>query len=239
MPLIQIPLEPPPPQSAGKRNPDQGDLFDSTSWESAYRELHDFPTLLIQTRDELSRARKREALWISLIAHLVLVLVIVNSPKFEKYLPHRAVMMVRTGHDNDKLTFLETPPDLQKPVQPPKTNVMSDKSRMAMSKAPKLNQQELKKILDASRKGRLGPVAPQPPQQQATPPASAQTAQPQPEPQQQAQPQPTTPANQVAKLQAPPVDRKPGPTFKTGPSSASKAIDEAARQAAANHGKFA
>ena len=83
MPLTQIPLEPPPQPPQG-RNPDQGDLFDTTSWESAYRELHDFPTLLIQTRDELSRARKREALWISLIAHLVLVIIIVNSPKFEK-----------------------------------------------------------------------------------------------------------------------------------------------------------
>src|SRR5579864_9286818 len=109
MPLIQIPLEPPPPQQRPGYNPDQGDLFDTNSWESAYRELHDFPTLLIQTRDELARSRKREAFWISLIAHIILILIIVNSPKFEKYLPHRAVMLVHTGRDNDKLTFLETP----------------------------------------------------------------------------------------------------------------------------------
>jgi hypothetical protein len=61
MPLTQIPLEP-PPQSPQGHHPDQGDLFDTTSWDSAYRELHDFPTLLIQTRDELSRTQARSTL---------------------------------------------------------------------------------------------------------------------------------------------------------------------------------
>src|ERR1051325_1184947 len=150
MPLTQIPLQPPPPV---ERRPEQGDLFDSTSWESAYREMHDFPTLLIQARDELARSRKREAFWISLILHIVLILIIVNSPMLEKYLPHRAVMMVN-GKDNNKLTFLELPPDAQKVTQRPKTNVMSDKSRVATSRAPKLDQKELKKLLHVSRQGR-------------------------------------------------------------------------------------
>jgi TonB family protein len=236
MQLIQIPLEPPPQPRPG-HHPDQGDLFDTNSWESAYRELHDFPTLLIQTRDELARSRKREAFWISLIAHIVLVLLIVNSPSLEKYLPHRAVMMVRTGRDHDKLTFLELPPDAEKAVHPPKTNIMSDKSRIAQSRAPKLNRDELKKILDASRQGRPGMAAPAPQQAPAPPPAPPQAAQAQPQP--AAQPQPPPPANQMAKLQTPPMERKPVPSFNTGPMSASRSIDEAARQAAANHGKFA
>jgi TonB family protein len=236
MPLTQIPLDSLPPPPRPGRHPEQGDLFDVDSWESAYRELHDFPTLLIQTRDELARSRKREAFWMSLFAHMVLLVLIILSPKFEKYLPHRAVMMVKTGHDNDKLTFLETPPDLQKPVQPPKTNVMSDKSRIAQSRAPKLNRDELKKILDASRQGRPGPVAPPTPQQTPAtpPPAQAAQAQPQPEPQSQSAP----PPQQVAKLQAPPVERRPTPTFKSGPMSASRSIDEATRQAANSHRRF-
>ena len=236
MQLIQIPLEPPPPQPRPGHHPDQGDLFDTNSWESAYRELHDFPTLLIQTRDELARSRKREAFWISLIAHILLVLLIINFPSLEKYLPHRAVMMVRTGRDNDKLTFLELPPDAQK-VRPPKTNIMSDKSRIAQSRAPKLNRDELKKILDASRQGRPGMAAPAPQQAPAPQPAPPQAAQAQ--PQQAAQPQPPPPANQMAKLQTPPMERKPIPSFKTGPMSASRSIAEAAQQAAANHGRFA
>jgi TonB family protein len=233
MQLIQIPLEPPPPQPRPGHHPDQGDLFDTNSWESAYRELQDFPTLLIQTRDELARSRKREAFWISLIAHIVLILLIVNFPSLEKYLPHRAVMLVRTGRDNDKLTFLELPPDAQK-VRPPKTNIMSDKSRIAQSRAPKLNRDELKKILDASRQGRPGMAAPAP-QQAPAPPQTAQA-----QPQQAAQPQPPPPANQMAKLQTPPMERKPPvPSFNTGAMSANRTIAEAAQQAAASHGRFA
>lgn len=235
MALIQIPLEPPPTQPPPRRNPNQGDLFDTGSWESAYRELHDFPTLLIQTRDELARARKREAFWISLLAHVVLALIIINSPKFEKYLPHRAVMLVHSARDNDKLTFLETTPDLQKPTAPPKTNVMSDKNRIAQTRAPKLDQKELKKILDASRQGRPGPVAPPTPQQQAA--ASPQAAQAQPQPQEQ---QPPPPANQMAKLQTPPMERKPAASvFNTTPMSAQASIAKATREAGPSHGRYA
>src|SRR5947207_3621087 len=217
MSLTQIPLEPPT-----ERLPEQGDLFDSQTWESAYREMHDFPTLLIQARDELARSRKREAFWISLIGHIVLILIIVNSPSLEKYLPHRAVMMVN-GKDNSKLTFLELPPDAQKITERPKTNVMSDKSRVATSRAPKLNQKELKKLLDASRQGRPGPVAPPTPKPQ--PQAQAAQVQPQPQPQQQqAQPQPPAQPQQMAKLQTPPLARKPTPTFDTQPMSAGRAI---------------
>ena len=231
MSLTQIPLEPPT-----ERLPEQGDLFDSQTWESAYREMHDFPTLLIQARDELARSRKREAFWISLIGHIVLILIIVNSPSLEKYLPHRAVMMVN-GKDNSKLTFLELPPDAQKITERPKTNVMSDKSRVATSRAPKLNQKELKKLLDASRQGRPGPVAPPTPKPQ--PQAQAAQAQPQPQPQQQqAQPQPPAQPQQMAKLQTPPLARKPMPTFDTQPMSAGRAIDQAARQAAVSHGRY-
>lgn len=235
MPLIQIPLEPPPVAPPPRRDPNQGDLFDTSSWESAYKELHDFPTLLIQTRDELARSRKREAFWISLVAHLVLILIVVNSDTLmryiDRYLPHRTVLLVQPQR-NDKLTFLQAPPDLQK-VAPPKTNQMSDKNRVAMSRAPKLDQKELKKILDASRQGRPGPVAPQPtPQAQAAP---AQAAQEQPQAQ---QPQPEPPPSQMAKLQTPPVERKPTPSFNTGPMSASRAIEQAAQQAALNHRKY-
>src|SRR5579863_5824659 len=103
MPLIQIPLQAPPADPV----PEQGDLFESNAWESAYREVHDFPTLLIQARDELARSRKREAFWMSVVIHIILILIIVNAPRLERYLPHRAVMLVHTGQDDERLTFLE------------------------------------------------------------------------------------------------------------------------------------
>ena len=231
MSLTQIPLQPPPVNP-----PDHGDLYDANTWESAYREMQDFPTLLIQTRDELARARKREAFWISLIAHIVLVLVIINSPKFEKYFPHRTVMLVNTGRDNNKLTYLALPPDAQKPVPHPDTNIMSDKNRTSMSKTPQLDRKELKKLLDASRAGRPGPVAPPAQQQPPTPPAAApQSAQAQPAPAQEAQPAP--PPAQTARLQSPPVAQRPA--FSTGSMSASRAIDQAAREAAQSRGRYA
>jgi TonB family protein len=163
------------------------------------------------------------------VIHIVLILAIVNAPKFEKYLPHRNVMLVHTSRDNDKLTFLDLPPDMQKPVKRPDTNIMSDKNRTAMSKTPQLDRNELKKLLDATRAGRPGPPAPSPPQQQPAPPeAAAQNP--------QAQPQPTPPPAQTAKLQAPPAAQKPA--FTTQSMSASRAIDEAARAAALGRGKY-
>ena len=232
MPLTQIPFQPP----TVERPSDHGDLYDANTWESAYRELHDFPTLLIQTRDELARARKREAFWMSLAAHLVLGVIIINAPKFEKYLPHRTVMLVHSGRDNNKLTFLELPPDLQKAVPHPDTNVMSDKNRMATTRSPQLDRKQLKKLLDASRAGRPGPVAPPAPQHPPTPAAQPQNAQSQP-PQPAEEAQPAPPPAQTARLQSPPVAQKP--IFNTEPMSASRAIDQAAREAAANHGRYA
>jgi len=226
MSLIQIPMQAPPPEQI----PEQGDLFDRETWETAYREMHDFPTLLIQARDELARSRKREAFWMSVVAHIILILLIVNADRLEKYLPHRAVILAHNTHDN--ATFLELPSDLQKPVQPPKTNVMSDKNRIAESKAPKLDQQQLKKLLDAMRRGRQGPAA-QAPQQSQAPPQTAQAQTPQPEPQQS---QPAPPPTRTAKLQSPPVAQKP--VFSSEQMSASRALDQAARQVASSRGRY-
>jgi len=231
MALTQIPSlqDPPPPV----RPPQEPDLYDAGHWESAYREMHDFPTLLIQAQDDLARSRKREAFWMSLFAHAVVLLLILSLPKFEKYLPHRVVMRVNSANNQQKeLTFLTAPPDTQK-VQRPQTNQMSDKNRVAMSKQPKLDREQLKKLLDASRAGRPGPTAPPEPKQEA--PQQAQS----PAPQQQAPPQqqqPPPPA-QVAKLQNPPVT--PKPSFSTQGMSAGRAIEEATRAAAESRSKYA
>lgn len=232
MALTQIPsLQAPPPRP--EPPPEQGDLFDAGNWESAYRHMHDFPTLLIQAQDELARARKREALWMSLFAHSVIVVLILLFPKFEKYLPQSIVMRVHPAAQKQReLTFLTAPPDLQK-VEKPQTDKMSDKNRVAMSKQPRLNRDELKKILDASRPGR--PTPPAPPAQQPTPQQQvAQSAQPQPQAQPQQQPPPQQ--QQVAKLQTPPVT--PKPAFSTQGMSATRTIEQAAQAAAQSHTRY-
>ncbi len=226
MPLIQIPLQDPPTEPIAE----QGDLFESNAWESAYRETHDFPTLLIQARDELSRSRKREAFWMSVVFHIVLVLLILNAPRLARFLPQRAVMLVNPNPDDKKITFLNMPPDAQR-VKAPLTDKISDKNRVAMSKQPQLNRDQLKKLLDAMKAGRPGQQAPAP--QQQAPPANAQTA---PPPEQQ-QPQPAPPPPQMARLQSPPVAKVPN--FRAPAMSASESIAQAAQAAAQNHGKFA
>ena len=227
MPLIQIPLQDPPP---AETVPEQGDLFESNAWESAYREVHDFPTLLIQARDELTRSRKREAFWISVVIHILLIIAVLNADRLGKYLPHRAVMLVNTSDSDKKITFLEASPDTQR-VKPPQTDKMSDKNRVAMSKQPRLDREQLKKLLDATKAGRPGQQA-APPQPQA-PPAAAQAP---PPPEQQ--PQPTPPPPQEARLQTPPQPTRK-PTFSAQPMSASQSIAQAAQAAAQSRTRYA
>jgi len=134
-------------------------------------------------------------------------------------------------NDQKDLTFLALPPDEQKLTKRPDTNIISDKDRRAMSKAPQLDRQELKKILDAARPGAPGLSGPPAPQ---APPAQAQNT-PAPQPQQAAPSAPTPNQSQIAKLQTPPMGI-PKPSFSTGAMSPGAAIAEAARAAAANRG---
>ena len=113
--------------------------------------MHDVPALLVQLQDDLSRSQKREAFWMSVVVHLVFIILIVNSPKFEKYFPHRNLVVGPNDWLQQKdLTYLELPPDAQKLTKRPKTNIISDKDRMATSRTPQLDTKELRKILDSS-----------------------------------------------------------------------------------------
>src|SRR5215471_1535409 len=117
MPITQIPFQdpvaPPPPE---KPQPEQLGLYDSEEWESAYRDLDArVPHLLIQLQDDLARSRKREAAWLSIIAHLILIIFVVNLPKFEKYLPWHPIVVVQNKPPDKDVTFLALPPDAQRP----------------------------------------------------------------------------------------------------------------------------
>src|SRR5919204_6822526 len=113
------------------------------------------PHLLVQLQDELARSRMREAFWISVITHIVLVIVILFSPKLIPYHPVQVVAFDPNQSDRE-LTFLNLPPDLQKPAQRPRTKILSDKARVASSRNPVLDRRELQKLLDAERAGAPG-----------------------------------------------------------------------------------
>ena len=230
MSTTQVPPDAPasPPFS---RRPDGGELYDARYWESAYREIDAAPTLLLQLQDDLSRSRKREAFWLSVVVHLIVVLLLVNSDKLSGLLPRNNLVMHPTVLPQDKdLTFLALPPDAQELLRRPNTKIISDKDRIATSKAPQLDRQELKKILDASRAGTPGAGAPPSPAEQPSPPA--QTAQNAPGLQQQAPP-PPPPSNQQAKLQTP-----ANPFANSRTLSPGSAIAQAAQAAAANRGGY-
>ena len=224
MPITQIPFQDPvaPPE---KPQPEQLGLYDAKDWETAYRALDDdarVPHLLIQLQDDLARSRRREAAWISIIVHLILIVTLAKLDMFEKYLPwHSAVVVKKPSNAND-VTFLELPPDLQKLQHKPNTNIASDKNRTAMTRHPQLDVKELRKILASPPPGPPGSSAPQPPAQSSAGLAQNPAAQPQ-----------QAPNPQIAQLQTPATPNINNEFKKyAGSMSAGKAIQEAARAAA-------
>jgi len=234
MPITQIPFQDPvaPPE---KNQPEQLELYDQQDWEAAYRELDArVPHLLVQLEDDLQRSRKREAAWISVVVHLVLVIVIVNFTKIEKYLPFHTVVVLPQNFAKDKgITFLTLPPDEQKLTRRPNTNIASDKDRIATSRRPILDPKELQKILPSPPPGAPGPAGPnsaQPsPSIQPQNPSSGQ-------PQAGASPpRPQFESNQTAQLQAPAQPKNSFSKYTQG-MSAGTAIQQAAQAAAARRG---
>ncbi|MGA9964362.1 MAG: TonB family protein [Terriglobales bacterium] len=232
MSTTQIPPANPAPSTPPARPPEGGDLYDARYWESAYREIVEAPALIIKLQDDLSQARRREAFWISVCVHLVVVLLLWNSQKLAGFMPRRAVVVVSPESSQKDLTYLELPPDEQKVAKRPDTNIISDKDRKATSRTPQLDRQELKKILEASRPGRPGPSGPPTPQPNSAPPAASQNPTPQP-----SGPPPPAPP-QIAKLQTQPPAESAKAAFGGGALTAGSAIEQAARAAAANRGGY-
>jgi TonB family protein len=233
MPVTQIPSRDPlsgesttPPSE----QPEQRDLFEAQHWETAYRGFNpdDVPHLLIQLQDDLSRARKREALWLSVILHLFVIILLWNSEKLMMLMPHRPVDLAISTNPSKDATFLELPPDAQKLTRRPDAKVISDKDRIATSKAPQINREELKKILQSGHPGQPGESA------QQSPAPGQQT--PQENPQQTSGFAPPPPSDQTARLQTPPQNR-PMPNFNTS-MTAGSAIEQATRAAAESRGHY-
>ncbi len=228
MPITQIPFQ--DPLAPEKPQPEQLGLYDRQGWETAYKELDDearVPHLLIQLQDDLARSRRREAAWISIIVHLVLIILIFNFERVEKWFPwmHTVVAVARPATSGKDITFLDLPPDLQKAPRKP-SNVLSDKDRVATSKHPELDLKELRKALATPPPGAPGMEAPASPQQ-APGQAQAQAAQNQPR---------QAPNQQIAQLQSPEKPNIANEFSKYAGMSAGTAVQQAARAVAAGHG---
>jgi TonB family protein len=235
MPITQIPFQDPvaPPD---KSEPEQLELYAQRDWETAYRELDArVPHLLIQLEDDLQKSRKREAVWISVIIHLLLFIGLWKFNFIQQFIPiHRVAVVPLTNRDKD-VTFLTLPPDAQKLTRKPNTRVLSDKDRIATSRHPELDPKELHKILATPPPGAPGPRGPNAAQPSPPPQAMMQNP-PSIQPQQgaSAAQRPQFDSNQTAQLQAPPQPKNSFSKYTQG-MSAGSAIQQAA-QAAARRG---
>jgi len=107
MPSTEVPTSPPgrPPEPFSRRK------------RVRYEELEpdELLHLIDRLEDERSRALRREGIWISVIAHLVLFWFLFYGPKFRSHQPH----VVNPDANKQKdMTFLNLPPDAQRPVKP-------------------------------------------------------------------------------------------------------------------------
>jgi outer membrane biosynthesis protein TonB len=121
------------------------------------------------------------------------------------------------------------PPDEQKVTRRPDAKVISDKDRIATSKAPQINHEDLKKILQSMHPGQPGANVPAPPAQGQPPQNQAPPA-----PQTSSGFAPPQPSDQTARLQTPPQNRPPVNFNAT--QTAGSAIEQAEQAAAANRG---
>ncbi len=167
--------------------------------------------------DDVSHYRRREAVWVSLAVHGVILALLIFLPKWSPSGP--VIVSVQPSKDT---TFLSLPPS-PVTVKPPKTNIISDQNRVAQSRTPVPNKETLRKLIDAERPGppkAVPPAQPQPAQQAA----QAQAA---PQAQQGAASMPAQPQD-TAKLQVPPEPKKNPFAIASAGSSVEQAIRAAA-----------
>ena len=222
MPVTEAPPKSPPDERALRRDLPQDPA-----------ELH---LLIEELEDEREQGRRREAVWISVILHLLVILTIVLQPKlFPNWFSSKdKVVLVNPEMQDKDIQFLALPKDAQKPTPPPKSNIISDKNRIAQARTPSPDRHTLEELQNARRQGapgNRGVQAPPARQQQAAAPAQGQQ-QAQPPPQQK----PAENSNTVAKLEPPEQERPANRNVFSTAGSAGSVIQQAARAAAQGHG---
>jgi|SRR5579859_784179 len=108
----------------------------------------------LDMQDELRMWRMIALLAVSVAVHVLFLAGLVTLPRL---FPHRpAQVVVVNGSMQDRnMTFLSLPPDIQRNIVPPQTNIISDKDRREMSRHPQLTAPS-RKVLDAALPGPPG-----------------------------------------------------------------------------------
>src|ERR1700722_2904029 len=199
MPTVETPPNPaPPPTPIKVRTGRYGEL-----------EEHELIHLLDSLDDERSKARFREAIYISVIFYLAVAWFLFYGPRVLFHQP-RLISPTDVLKDREKqLTFLDAPKDLSKSLPPKSNKVISDKDRMQQTTRPTLDKKTLEQLEAMGKAGGPAPPAPLPqhPPQQPT---------------------------QLAEAPKPAATR---PNFGNPNQSAGDVVRQAAEQAARNHGQ--
>jgi len=166
--ILTSPIGTPPEEPKPQR-------WDTTAADAEFLTPH----LLLQLEDELERSRMREAAWISVVVHLLVVLLLINTTRLFPGLKGPIIASAADLMKNQQLTYIDLPPDLQKaPPKPPPTNVISDKNRIAESRHPQIDKKTLEELRRAGTPGRNAPQNPAQQAQQMAPPSQQPGQQP-------------------------------------------------------------
>ncbi|MEZ2347828.1 energy transducer TonB [Terriglobus sp. RCC_193] len=226
MPPYQTPSDEPTQETP---QPEESPRHGNRGGMGRYADLeqHELIMLLDEVDDERTRARFREAVYISVIVWLILGWVLVYGPR---YLWHAPVIVM--APDNEKrstMTYLDTPPDLKDQLKrtKPAPNISA---HTAESQSSKPNPQ----VQPTPRAGTPAPPAPKqaPQQQQAAPAPQQQQAPPQQQVAKNAPPTPTPPVphpQPMVDSPAPNASANNRPNFGQGSQSAASQIAQAAR----------
>jgi TonB family protein len=184
----------------------------------------DLHLLVADLQDDITTYRRREAAWLSLLTHGIIIALLLFAPRWSGKQP--VIVPIK---EKQQTTFLSLPDDQLKVKQKPKTDVISDKDRIAQTRTPAVNKEALRKLLDARKPGPPKASMPPPAGQQAPQenPTTAQGNAPVPEVQQQQPPK-------VAQLENPvPAPPKKSPF---AISSAGSSVNDAIHAVANGHG---
>ena len=177
-----------PPNPAATPDPPQPPAAGNKLRSRRFGELeqHELVYLLDSLDDERSRSRFRESIYISLFFYIALAWFVLYGPRVLFHQPR--IAPIQEDEHKPQMTYLETPPNLQKllPKQPPK--VLSDKTNVAQSPHP-VPEKALRRAGEPTPK----PAPPTPKPQQPTPQPQQQQQAPQQQAQTQPRPQPPAP----------------------------------------------
>jgi TonB family protein len=143
--------------------------------------------LLLEVEAEAQRWRRRALFLLSVIFHMVLIGILVESPGILKRGRELLGLTAEVQQPKPETLFLYLPPDLEKRLErPPKTNHLSDQNRVARGQSPVINPDALRmpylrgntplpEIAGAQPKPPSMPTPPAPKPVPASPPAANPT----------------------------------------------------------------